>query len=233
MDFMKKLKKVFIVEDTNAPALDPTAENTTTTSPNEPSVNPGATGTSEVKSVKVADTSSLSGTTPDQKFIDLLFGSIEKSNLQGFDYLEFKESLISLSKVSMDDATRYKSALAMASTMNATPESLTQAANHYLSVLNEEREKFNAAVAGQRKKIQTEETQGIQNLQSSIQMKEKQIEELNKEIQQEKEKLKSIEGSLAETKAKVEDTAVRFQYAYDVVSNQIVEDIKNISQFGK
>ena len=49
----------------------------------------------------------------DQKFIDVLMKAIEQNNKEGMDYLEFKNSLQSLSKLAMDEATRFKSAFIM------------------------------------------------------------------------------------------------------------------------
>ena len=48
------------------------------------------------------------------KFMEILFKAMEDNNLDGFDYLEFKQSLKSLEKMPMDEQTRFKSAFAMA-----------------------------------------------------------------------------------------------------------------------
>ena len=69
------------------------------------------------------------------KFTEVLFSAMERDNQEGFDYLEFKQSLRSLEKMPMDEATRYQSALAMAKTLGANPVLLQQSAAHYLNVL--------------------------------------------------------------------------------------------------
>ena len=48
------------------------------------------------------------------KFMEILFKAMEDNNLDGFDYLEFKQSLKSLEKMPMDETTRFKSAFDMA-----------------------------------------------------------------------------------------------------------------------
>ncbi len=81
------------------------------------------------------------------KFMEILFKAMEDNNLDGFDYLEFKQSLKSLEKMLMDEATRFKSAFAMAQRMKATPALLVKTANHYLNILKQEEQKFeNASV---------------------------------------------------------------------------------------
>ena len=46
----------------------------------------------------------------DKRTAGMIIGALEKSNLQGFDYLEFRQSVDGLAKLSMDEATRYQSA---------------------------------------------------------------------------------------------------------------------------
>jgi hypothetical protein len=228
MDLLKKLKGVFIVEDTTAKPAEESGD------VKQESV---ATSSSTVKietpqtAKSTFDPSSLNGQPADQKFIDILFNAIEKANIDGFDYLEFKESLVSLSKVNMDETTRYKSALAMASTMNATPQKLVESANHYLSVLKNESDKFSEAVNNQKKKIDTDQTQGIANLKTSVSTKQQTILKLQQEIETEKAQLLKMESEISENINKVEETAAKFNKAYVLVSDQIVSDIKNINQF--
>ena len=100
-----------------------------------------------------------------KKFTEILLAAMERDNQEGFDYMEFKQSLQSLEKMPMDEATRYQSALAMAKTMGADPTTLLQSANHYLNVLKMEEKKFEEALSkqtsvkiGQKKK----EQQGLQ-----------------------------------------------------------------------
>ena len=120
---LKKLKSLFIVEDES-----------------------NAKGTVEKKEPEVIQDKSKSGEEPipsgdisvpvddgkiDQKFVDVLLKAIDNQNMEGFDYLEYKQSLQSLSKMDMDESTRYKSAFAMAKTMGATKiQRLTQYPEH-------------------------------------------------------------------------------------------------------
>ena len=130
---LKNLKSLFIVEEQNAPekpAEDP-----------KPTVTP---------SPKIAESREGDPGKITQKFIEVLFKAMESNNLDGFDYLEFKQSLQSLSKMPMDEATRFRSAFAMAETMGATTQQLLSSANHYIDVLKSEETKFEKALANQR-----------------------------------------------------------------------------------
>ena len=119
---LKKLKSLFFVEDESAAA----AQGKSTSS--EEKATPEANQSSvkkEVSSNKMSNPAAV----PSKKFIDVLLKAIEANNLEGFDYLEFKQSLQSLTKVEMDEVTRYQSALAMAKTMGANKKSLVSSGN--------------------------------------------------------------------------------------------------------
>ncbi|MBK7338395.1 MAG: hypothetical protein IPJ00_20570 [Saprospirales bacterium] len=58
--------------------------------------------------------------------------ALEKSNLPGFDYIEYKQSLASLAEmVELDERTRYKSALASAMAFGLNKDKLLGSADHY------------------------------------------------------------------------------------------------------
>ena len=76
---------------------------------------------------------------------------MEKANIEGFDYLEYKQSLKSLAKMPMDERTRFQSAYAMAQTMGASVGHLIKTAQHYIDILAAEEKKFETALANQKK----------------------------------------------------------------------------------
>lgn len=85
----------------------------------------------------------------DTKIVEKLLQAIEKNNLDGFDYLEYKKSLKALEKMPMDEATKYRSAFATASTMGVTLDKLLQTTNFYIGVLDKENEQFIGAFKNQ------------------------------------------------------------------------------------
>ena len=60
----------------------------------------------------------------DQRSANMIINTLEKNNLPGFDYLEYKQSLEGLSKMNMDEATAFQSAFVTASTLGLTKEKL-------------------------------------------------------------------------------------------------------------
>ena len=120
MGFVDKLKSLFVVEDES------TAKNKKKAQPKKqsPSVSPPTSPSTNSQKGQVAESSQGSRGQVTAKFMNILLGAMEKHNLDGFDYIEFKESLKSLEKMPMDERTRFQSAFAMAKTMGATPQKI-------------------------------------------------------------------------------------------------------------
>ena len=120
---LNKIKSLFIVEDENAQSVQNSGSSsagkqTQTTKNVDPNNNVKSTPPAEGK--------------PEERFLTMLWEVLAKNDLEGFDYLEFREALKNLDNMAMDEATRYKSAMAMAKTMKASKQVLLQSANHYL-----------------------------------------------------------------------------------------------------
>lgn len=221
----KKLKGLFVVEDSDNAAGGNTGDQSVKKIENEPTVD------TVLSTQSTYDPKSIEGKAPDQKFLDVLLKAIESNNMEGFDYLEYKSSLQSLSKVNMDDATRYQSAMAMSKTMGASPEKILSSANHYLSILKAENDKFLQAVEGQKSKISADQSEGLKNIEFSIQNKQKQIDQLNKEIEAEKSAMKKMKDDITNSSNRIAETTAKFNQAYKIVSQQIADDIRNINTF--
>lgn len=216
---LDKIKKLFVVEDGQ-------------TSPVAEEKKSAETSQQEVSTPESAPiTANAEEGTPDQKFIDILLKAIESSNLDGFDYLEYKQSLQSLSGMAMDDATRYNSALAMAKTMGASKDSIIGSANHYLKVLQQEESKFKNALGGQQAKVEQNQTVGIGNLEKAIEQKQQQVEAILKQIEEDKQKLEQMKEEIQASASKIQTTANNFMSAYQLVVGQITADVTNIQKF--
>lgn len=220
----KKLKSIFVIEDQEEASKN-----------SNPKSNQQAKSNKSSKSAKGSATQPkyvppTSGK-PDEKFVNMLLGAIDKNNIEGFDYLEYKQSLQNLSNVEMDEETKYKSAMAMAKTMGATPQKLVTSANHYIKILTAEENKFLEAFKNQQSAQVNSRNQEISNLEKSINLKTKKIEELKKEIETEKKTLESKKTNINQAIAKVASTKDRFYLAYNIVVSQIKADLEKIKKY--
>lgn len=223
---LKNLKSLFIVEDEEA---------------KKPAKGKKSASEQPKKDVSTAKTTAGPTPTPStpspgkvsSKFINILLKAMDNNNLDGFDYLEFKQSLKSLEKMPMDDATRYQSAFAMAQTMGATPQNLMDTAQHYVKVLANEEKKFEEALAAQRQKqIGSKESQ-IKKLEEVVNKKAQQIKQLTQEIEEHQKKANSLKTEIGGAVVKVESTKNDFIASYEKLVSQITEDVENMKKYLK
>ncbi|MBK6566725.1 MAG: hypothetical protein IPG18_16405 [Saprospiraceae bacterium] len=219
MSMFKKIKSLFIEEDPNAVVNEEetitspqVSQQTTNVQP--PNMNPP-----------------VSADQLDQKFIDVLMKAIEQNNKEGMDYLEFKNSLQSLSKLAMDEATRFKSAFIMGKTMGLSKDILLQSVQHYLTIVNNEEKKFKEALQKQKTtQIQDKENQ-LTSVNNAIAEKEKQILKLKEEIDQHRDNLDKISAEINEAVVRIDNTNVQFLSAHKLISQQMMDDIQKIKDY--
>jgi hypothetical protein len=229
-EFWSKFKGVFVQPDPNAvnqptptqQKASPTASTETTAAAAPPSV----------KSSYTAPTS-VSGGAVNEKFMQALFGAMEAANLDGFDYFEYKLSIQNLANMPMDEATRYKSAFAMGTTMGATPDKLVNSALHYLDVLKNENTKFLQAAENQRA-AQVGNKQGqVDNLEAVMKQKAEQIKQLTTEIEQHRKDVTQLKDEISQATVKVAQTQNDFGATYQSLVGQIEQDVANMKNYLK
>lgn len=231
MSMLKKLKNIFIVEDETLIQNETNPKATSDTKAPPKSASKSSPKTSTAASSASNKSASTQGGKPATKFVNLLFKAIEENNVEGFDYIEFKNSVRSLTKVEPDEGKRYKSAFAMAGAMGLTKSKLFSSAKHYVSVLDAEEKKFAQAFNGQREKQIVARESKSKQLATSIKEKEAQIKKLQAAIEKDKKSLGTIESDISKAMAKVEATKDGFYGAYHMVLQQIKDDLDKISNY--
>jgi hypothetical protein len=220
-DFLKKFKSVFIVDD-------PTGGNSETTAKATQETTTPATAPVKVQAPAASSTGSVSN-----KFVEILSAALEKNNPEGFDYFEFRQSLINLAKMPMDETTRFQSAYAMAQTMGVTAAKLTESAQYYLNVLIAEQSKFGEAHAQQRTKLIGSREEDIKNLDQTILQKAEQIKKLTEEIEAHRKQAEQIKSEVSESTIKIENTKADFEATFSSVYQQIDTDLKKMQEYLK
>lgn len=233
-----RIKKLFVVEDDDPlkKALEQKSqeEADATASAEEivPS-RPAGKAAAPQNSTTQTPTAKPTGGKVTDKFMNILLGAMDKNNLDGFDYLEYKQSLQSLQNMDMDEATRYQSAFAMAKTMGATPKNLLETANHYLNILKTEEQKFGQALVSQKDKQIGNRQQRLDQLAKGIEHKRKQIAQLTKEIEAHEQESAEIKQQITDSTVKVENTKNNFVVTYQLLTSQIQEDIRKMQSYLK
>ena len=220
---LKKLRSIFVIDEE-----EPTAKPSSDAGPDTSKVS-SDTGKDSGKSEMVR----VRGGEVNERFLNVLLEAMEKHDLDGFDYMEFKRFLKSLDKVSMDEATKYRSAFATGQTMGATKELLINSAKQYLDILEREQGRFEQAAQNQRSKVIDDKEAAIAQLEQSIADKEEQIKTLTKDIASDKGEIGTMKEEISAASAKIQQTQYDFQHAYGHVKGQLEEDIAKIKQYLK
>jgi hypothetical protein len=230
MSTLKKLKSIFIVEENSPVTKTEETSNTTT-------IESGIANTNAVASTDSEPIQNFSNTNvdseKDEKIIDTLLAAIEKNNLGGFDYLEFRHSLKGLEKIVTDEATRYKSAFATASTMGVSMDRLVETADYYAKVLEKERAQFIKAAGDQSVNLIEKRKQELQLLLKGMGDKKKLIEQMQQELIAGEEKIKSIQEGIDSAASKIESTKQKFETSFTYLKDQITADVERIKTFLK
>ena len=221
-----KLKSLFVVDDGKSPSKSNKAEIEVSesaggeTENNEPAFEPTAISTDKMDG-KI-----------NPKFIDKLLKAIEKNNIEGFDYLEYKQVLQNLGNT-MSEQTRFESAFAMAKTMNISATQLKESAQYYIDVLKQEENKFDDALRNQVNIQITQRKKDFKGLEDSIVKKEKQIKLLQAEIVEAKNQLEKRNNEIDNAKNKINRTKAEFDLSYQSVLSQIKKDLTKMDEYIK
>ncbi len=231
-DFFKKIKSVFVVEDETPQKDQPKAKQS---APQQQQSAP--TPVQQQPSAPIytppMPTMSSYGGEINQKFMDILLNAMAGANLDGFDYLEFRQSLISLAKMPMDEQTRYQSAFVMAQTMGATAQKLGDTAGHYLQILKNEEKRFGDALVKQRAEQVGAKEGEINNFGKVIEQKTKQIAQLSQEIEAHRAQMEQMKQDISGAVVKIETTQQSFAITYQSLLGQIQQDIDKIKMYLK
>lgn len=216
IDF-KSIKSLFVVEDENAAAAQPEADIKTPQQAAPTNSSPITTRPGE----------------PNAKFVEVLLAAMDKANLPGVDYLEYRQSLKSLEKMPMDEQVRYQSAFAMAQAMGATAQKLVESAGHYVDVLKSEQSKFDEALRNQTADRIGNRQEMLKNLDATLKQKAEQIKKLTEEMQQHRSEMEKLDAEIKEATSKVETTKNDFVASYQVLVAQINADVEKMKKFLK
>ncbi len=167
----------------------------------------------------------------DKRTAGMIIGAIEKSSLQEFDYLKFRQSVDGLAKLNMDEATQYKSAFVTASTLGLTREKLIKTANYYRGVVVKEKGKFEKAMEQRLTKGVKELESNVTKLDKAIEERKDRIEKLQAEIEKHEAQREKTQDDIDNMSEKVRETQGGFERAYKTILAEIDGDIANIETY--
>ena len=247
---LKNLKSLFIVTEPDAAATPSTGEateeaaapkgrlspkplNDRRTDPVPSQIPNAVASASETANPAATDATPRANGTVNTEIVGRLLDGIDRNDLEGFDYLEYKRSLKAMESLPMDEATRYRSAFATASTVGATTEKLLSSVEYYLHVLEQERTEFDSVVERQSGSQIAARRRDLDATQALIAEKEERIRALQAEIEQHRADAASVAESLAAAEANIHNTKLDFEASYDYVRQLFSADAEKMRQYLK
>jgi len=167
----------------------------------------------------------------DDKSLDFLARALEKGNLEGFDYLEFKLSLNRMSQLGMDQEVAFKSAFATATTVGLSKEKLISSAQHYQGVLAKEKQQFDKALLNQLNKRVKSKKAEVEKLKGQIGLWQEQINKLQNLIATSQATIDSADQNIQSEMDKIEQTKESFENTHKAILGHINDDLAAIQKF--
>jgi len=188
------------------------------------------------KSVQPATVPNVAGTANvDRKFVEHFVDLLEKANLPGPDYFEFKQALQSMDGLGLGEEKQFQAAWASFKAMGGIKDNaiLKTSADQYLSILSRDRESF-------LKDVERAITERVGSLTNEVKKLEddnaafaKEIAGLQKKIDDNKNRLGQISGEVAEQSSKLNSNRDSFETTYNSFVEQINSDLNKINQYIK
>jgi len=166
-----------------------------------------------------------------QQIYDELNKSVKKAKLPDEDYLEFMDALEAMKNIPLDEKIKMQTVLATLSIKGLTVQKIIESADYYITVLNNEKTKFNELLEDQKKKQIVGKYQDVGNTKDQILAKSEQIATLTREIQQLQEKEESLKNEIGLSTQKIKDAEQSFVCTFDVIVAEIKQNVQKVTTF--
>ncbi len=169
--------------------------------------------------------------TLNEKIMTKLLTVLSDNNMEGFDYIEYKNAIKALETMQMDEKTKFRSAFATAQTIGLTLPKLLDSITYYQKVLNKENDSFLSALNNQINIKVGDKKKELQDYNKMIEDKSLQIKKLQAEISKHKEVQNTLKSKIEEDTISIEKTRGDFETTYYKLIHQINEDVEKIKKY--
>ena len=230
----KKILSFFIKESTEPKQVSQMAS---ANSAPVPSVKPEEKPKAEQpKTTPAATVQNAAGTAEvDRKFVQHFVDLLEKGNLPGPDYFEYKQALRSMEGLGLEEEKQFQAAWASFKAMGGITDSsiLKTSADQYLTILGKDRESFLKDVDRAVKERVGSLNDEVKKLEDNNNAYIQEIANLQKKIDDNKNRLGQISGEIAEQSSKINANRDSFEITYQSFVEQINSDLIKINQYLK
>jgi chromosome segregation ATPase len=164
----------------------------------------------------------------DDRSLDFLAQAIERNNLPGFDYLEFKRAVAQLKELKLDEATAFKSAFTTAATLGLTKEKLIETAGYYRNIVEKEQAQFTQALENQNATKVSSRQNDVSRLKDQIERHKADIERMKEELAAYQNQVEQAEAAAKTEAEKLEKAKAAFEKTNQAVLRNIDQDVENL-----
>jgi hypothetical protein len=169
----------------------------------------------------------------DPDMIKILEDAISESNLPGFDYIEFRDSMARMSGVPMTEEQKYQAVFATAQSIGATKQTLLDAVDHYLKVIDGKHAEFQDFVGGIQSTEVTSKEKIVADLNSEIESEAAEIQRLTQSIQEKRQKQDATNLEIVQSKQNIQNKMSAFEASKAMIVNTLTSDKTKISTYLK
>jgi len=179
----------------------------------------------EVKSSPVVNTANVSiQGVADNKFITMLEEVIEKNNLPGQDYFEFKQAIEHMKSLAMDEKSKFQTAYTVLSLQGCKKDILLSSIEKYISIIQEQKKEFDA-------EMQLELNSKVKSKLDEVEKSKKEMENLSKRLNDLNSSILCLSQDAQTEEMKIRATEANFKASADIIISEMISDKGKIETF--
>jgi hypothetical protein len=183
-----------------------------------------------VEEPKPVETVQSIGAQVDPKMLELLEDAIKNADLEGYDYLEFRNSLADMAALPMAESQKYAAVFAAVKSLT-TRDHLLSSINHYMDVLKKKSEEFSNYVSDLEVKEIGERKQKIEELSSEITLLGDELSKLQVKIQEKQLQVQTLGSEIQEKTLDINAKKSAFETTLTSVVGRLNEDKTKIETY--
>ena len=217
----KKILSFFINEDTESQSV------------NQPKSVDAKTDSPVNMPAKAVNANTVVNAKPDSKFLDHFAALLNKSNIPGPDYFEYKQVLKNMESLQLSEEKLYLAAWASFMAMGGVKETtiLQTSGEQYLKILDGDRASFLKDV----EKTIEERVGSLKkehvNLEENNKKYAEEILKLQQKIEESKNRMGQISSEISEQTTKINQNKDGYESTFSTFTNQIRQDLEKINKY--
>jgi len=166
-----------------------------------------------------------------QEMMDILNKAVSDANLEGFDYLEFREALAGYADMPMTEQQKYEAVYRTVKVIGVSADKLIASIDHYVNVVSAQRDGFLANVENAVKEQVDAKNADIVASEQKIAKAIEDINKLNELVVKTQQEVLAMKNEVAQNQQQIDNTRASFEATYNVVVGRLNEDKTKMTTF--